>query len=95
MFDCRACAAKDAEIARLWKALTEANDRFQALTGTLSEVANARDLQERDTPPTVVPTDQQDSRDRDAQDFAVSEIGRTRLDLKRRGVEIRPDFPEG
>ena len=90
MFDCRACSAKDAEIARLWKALTEANDRFQALTGTLSEVANARELAEPDIPMTAVPAGEDEP-----PDFALQELERKRLELERKGVEVRPDFPEG
>jgi hypothetical protein len=92
MFDCRACAAKDAEIARLWKALTDANDRFQALTGTLSEVANNRAMEdEPDVPDTGAPDTEQAGGDETA--WAEGELERKALEIRTKGGRVRPDFP--
>jgi len=96
MFDCRACLAKDAEIARLWKALTESHDRFQALTGTLSEVSNAREMSatvEPEPPGAESEEREQDAGFGDDDAWAQGEIERTRLDLAARGVKVTPDFP--
>jgi transposase len=92
MLNCRACSAKDAELARVWKMLTELTDRYTALTGTLPAVVEAaqvrRDGETED--PELVETEQPDP---GGVDWQESEIAQKELEIRKGGGVVRPDFP--
>jgi hypothetical protein len=91
MFDCKACSAKDAEIARLWKMVTELTDRYTALTGTLPQVVEASEY--RSVVQTEPEADERQQSEQNAADWQETELAQRELDIRHKGGEVRPDFP--
>jgi hypothetical protein len=92
VFKCSSCEILRDEVKWLRENLREQSDRFQALTGTLSEVANNRAMEdELDVPETGVP--EADEAVGDEAAWAEGELERKRIEVVSKGGRVRPDFP--
>jgi len=91
--DCKACPILREENAWLRKQLQEANDSFRALTGTLTQIQDGRNMGAEESE--LAPPSQNDEppEKTDEASLAQAELEKKAMEIRRQtGRPVKPDF---